>query len=74
MVGWSVEEGQPQIFSLLDSSQVEVRLTDSAIMLPLKSLSLVLGMGPGLNRQGTTCDFCAMREVCKYQSDYAQSG
>ncbi len=74
MIGWSVEEGQPQIFSLLGGSQVSVRLTESAIMLPMKSLSLVLGLGPNLNRQGTTCDYCAMREVCKYQSSYAQPG
>jgi hypothetical protein len=53
---------------------VGVRLSEAAIMLPMKSLSLVLGQGSGLNRQGTTCDYCAMREVCKYQSSYAQSG
>jgi hypothetical protein len=74
MIGWSVEEGQPQIFSLLDGEQVGVRLSEAAIMLPMKSLSLVLGQGGGLNRQGITCDYCAMREVCKYQSSYAQSG
>ena len=74
MIGWSVEEGQPQIFSLLDGEHVGVRLSEAAIMLPMKSLSLVLGQGASLNRQGTTCDFCAMREVCRYQSSYAQSG
>jgi hypothetical protein len=73
MIGWSVEEGQPQIFSLLNGDQVGVSLTEAAIMLPLKSLSLILGQGLELNPQGTTCDYCAMREVCKYQSSYAQS-
>ncbi len=72
MIGWPVEEGQPQIFSLLTGSQIGVRLTESATMLPLKSLSLVLGMGSDLNRQGTTCDYCTMREVCKYQSNYGK--
>jgi hypothetical protein len=73
MIGWSVEEGQPQIFSLLDGNRVGVSLSEAAIMLPLKSLSLILGQGLKLNHKGTTCDYCAMREVCKYQSNYAQS-
>ncbi len=72
MIGWSVEDGQPQIFSLLDGSQVDVRLTSSSIMLPLKSLSLVMGLGPDLNRLGTTCDFCAMHAVCKYKNNHAK--
>ena len=72
MIGWPVEEGQPQIFSLLDSSQIGVHLSQQAIMLPLKSLSMIIGLGPDLDRQGTTCDYCAMRQVCKYQTHYAQ--
>jgi len=68
MIGWSVEEGQPQIFSLLDGSQIGVELTSSAIMLPMKSLSLVLGLGPELDRQGRPCDYCGMAEICKYQN------
>ena len=72
MIGWSVEEGQPQIFSLFDSGQIGVQLSKQAIMLPLKSLSLILGLGPKMDRQGTTCDYCDMRQVCKYQSHYAQ--
>lgn len=72
MIGWSVEEGQPQIFSLLDGSQIGVRLTESAVMLPMKTLSLVLGVGSDLNRMGTTCDYCTMREICKYSSNHAQ--
>ncbi len=67
MIGWSVAEGQPQIFSLLDASPIGVHLTNSAIMLPLKSLSLVIGLGPEMNQTGTTCDYCALAEVCKYQ-------
>ena len=71
MVGWPVEEGQPQIFSLLDGSQVGVKLTQSAIMVPVKSLTMLLGMGSNLSRQGTPCDYCSMRKVRKYQTDHA---
>jgi hypothetical protein len=72
MIGWSVEEGQPQIFSLLEGSQIGVQLTELAIMLPMKSLSPVLGLDSDLNRQGTTCDYCTMRNFCKYQANHAQ--
>jgi len=72
MIGWSVEEGQPQIFSLLEANRIGVNLNEAAIMRPLKSLSLVLGQGLELTHKGTTCDYCAMRDVCKYQSSYAQ--
>jgi hypothetical protein len=74
MVGWSVEEGQEQIFALLDSRQIGVQITEAKIMLPMKSLSMALGLGPELNREGSTCDYCAMREVCKYQDHYAKAG
>lgn len=74
MRGWSVEDGQPQIFSLLDGSQVGIKLTQSAIMVPLKSLSLILGIGADLNPKGTTCDYCTMRSVCRYQSDHVEAG
>lgn len=72
MIGWSVEDGQPQIFSLLDANRIGVSLNEAAIMRPLKSLSLILGQGLELVHKGTTCDYCAMRATCKYQSSYAQ--
>jgi hypothetical protein len=74
MVSWSVEEGQRQIFSLLDSSLIDVTLTNASFMLPMKSLSMVMGFGPNLSHQGKPCDFCVMREVCKYHPQAAPSG
>jgi hypothetical protein len=70
MVGWPVEEGQPQIFQLVDASEVGVSLTEGNVMLPLKSLSMVLGMGPELKTGGRPCDYCSMRETCRYQDHY----
>ena len=72
MIGWPIEVGQPQIFSLLNGEQAGVKLTESAIMLPMKSLSLILGLGEDLNQQGTPCDYCSMRDICKYRSDHAK--
>jgi len=73
MVGWPVEDGQPQIFSLLGEKQDSVRLTPSYVMLPRKSLTMVLGIGPELETTGRTCDYCTLRETCRYQDHYIVS-
>ena len=70
MVGWPVEQGQPQIFDLLDASEIGVRLTESMMMLPRKSLTFVLGMGKELVAGGRTCDYCSLKETCRYRDHY----
>jgi hypothetical protein len=70
MVGWEVDPGQRQVFALLDASQVGVHLTSSYMMSPNKSLTLVLGMGENLTTQGRTCDYCSLKETCRYQDHY----
>jgi hypothetical protein len=67
MVGWPVEVGQPQIFSNLDAAAIGVTLNDSALMIPRKSISLVLGFAATPFDAGTPCDFCALRGSCRYQ-------
>jgi hypothetical protein len=71
MVGWPVEEGQPQIFTLLDSESIQVSLTEACMMTPNKSLSMVLGLGDEMSAVGSSCDFCSLNGVCKYQNHYA---
>jgi hypothetical protein len=63
---WSVRD-QAVIFSVLDTHPIGVTLNDSLVMLPLKSLSLVVGIGPGpLGVEGASnCDFCTIRERCQ---------
>jgi cobalamin-dependent methionine synthase I len=67
MIGWPVDVGQPQIFSNLDAAAIGVTLTESAQMIPRKSVSLVLGFAPTPFEAGTPCDFCALRNTCRYQ-------
>jgi hypothetical protein len=67
MIGWPVEVGQPQIFSNLDAEVIGVTLNDNAQMIPRKSTSLVLGFAPTPFEAGTPCDFCALRNTCRYQ-------
>jgi hypothetical protein len=71
MIGWPVNQGQPQIFSLLDCEEIQVTITDSWMMVPMKSLSMVLGIGDNLISGGTPCEYCSLKVICKYQNHYA---
>jgi cobalamin-dependent methionine synthase I len=63
---WPVEVGQPQIFALLDPSQAGVTLTSGGMMIPQKSISFVLGVGPEM-AQTDACDVCSLKETCRYR-------
>jgi hypothetical protein len=67
MIGWPLEEGQQQIFSLINASTIGVTLGPNCIMQPLKSISLVIGLGHDLDHGGQSCDYCSMRETCHYR-------
>jgi len=68
MIGWPLEEGQQQLFALIDASTIGVTLGAGSIMQPLKSISLVIGLGSDLDPSGQSCDYCSMRETCHYRS------
>jgi hypothetical protein len=70
MVDWPVEQAQPQIFRLLEGETMDVSLTSSYIMVPRKSLTMVVGIGPEMSMAGRTCDYCNLRDVCRYQKHY----
>ena len=55
--GWPTVE-QHQLFSLLPEENCGVRLTDSALMLPVKSVSGVTGIGADVNFHPYTCQLC----------------
>ncbi len=57
MIGWPVEEGQTQIFSLLDASSIGVSL----------DIAQFIGMGMALESSGTKCDFCVLQKTCQYK-------
>jgi hypothetical protein len=73
MVGWPVDKGQPEIFEILEPAQINVNLTEYGLMIPRKSLTMVLGLGRTMKTDGRTCDYCAMRETCRYQDHYDQA-
>ena len=68
MIGWGVDECQPLIFDLVDPSEIDVSLTPYYLMVPRKSLSMIMGIGPNISSGERICDYCAMRETCRYQN------
>lgn len=67
MVGWPIESGQAQIFSLLGSADLEVGLTEGSLMIPQKSITLAVGIGAEMDNSFMPCDFCGLKESCSYQ-------
>lgn len=61
-------EAQRDLFDLVPAEEVGVTLKDSFLMHPLKSLSLVVGMGENLSAGGSPCEFCSLNEVCRYRA------
>lgn len=59
---WDVRE-QHALFSLLPENFCGIQLTESALMLPVKSVSGVLGIGTECERVTTACSICTL-ETC----------
>jgi hypothetical protein len=63
---WHVAE-QRRLFSLLPSGFCGVRLTESALMVPLKSISGVIGLGETARKLEYNCKACDLDE-CIYRN------
>lgn len=69
--GWPIERGQPEIFGIIDSKAIGVQLLPSFVMRPVKSTSLVVGLGKEIDTSARICDFCAKRYTCAFQDHYS---
>ena len=56
---WNVSE-QHKLFSLLPEKFCGIRLTDSSLMVPIKSVSGVIGFGASVKKTEYTCKICTM--------------
>jgi uncharacterized 2Fe-2S/4Fe-4S cluster protein (DUF4445 family) len=67
--GWDVSE-QSKIFQCVDAAPIGITLTDSNMMIPLKSTSTVYGFGKGIGitRAEHICSECSMKN-CAYRMD-----
>jgi hypothetical protein len=67
MEGWPVEVGQQEIFALLEADSIGITLMPSQMMIPRKSLSMVVGVGRDVVQSGSACDYCTMKDTCRYR-------
>jgi hypothetical protein len=63
---WSVSD-QQQLFYLLGVNNCGVQLTASSLMLPIKSVSGIIGVGEHVENSGYTCDICDLNQ-CLYRN------
>jgi len=63
---WPAEIGQPQIFALVEAAEIGIQITPGGMMIPKKSISFVLGIGPEMS-QSEPCEVCGLRESCRYR-------
>lgn len=64
--GWPIEQ-QRVLFSTLPAEQINVRLTESCLMIPRKSVTFVIPFGSDLCEDAVPCDFCSKRERCQWR-------
>jgi hypothetical protein len=61
-------EDQRTVFDLLPAQDIGVRLSDSYLMLPLKSVSMLIALGQDLPSadEMAQCDFCSRQDTCPH--------
>lgn len=62
--GWHVRE-QQLLFPLFDGQTCGVTLTDSSLMVPIKSVSGIIGLGKKVRRLDYTCGLCSFKRCYK---------
>jgi hypothetical protein len=65
---WPVSE-QHKLFSLLPEKFCGITLTESALMIPIKSLSGIIGLGPDVKRGAFQCSICDLKECFRRRED-----
>jgi hypothetical protein len=68
MPGFPLTE-QWNLLELVNADEIGVRLTASGVLVPRKSSSMVIGIGPKMTRwtQAEVCARCSLRESCHYK-------
>ncbi len=62
--GWHVSQ-QQLLFPLFEGHTCGVRLTDSSLMVPIKSVSGIIGLGPQVKYMDYTCGLCDFQQCYK---------
>ncbi len=71
LVGWSVK-GQSELCALLSLERIGVRLNENCQLLPLKSISMIIGLGPEYETRkvGSICRYCKRVVNCWRRRDF----
>lgn len=70
--GWDLED-QIKLCRVLPLKNIGLQIQENAVLVPFKSLSCLIGIGPHFNSTsvGTTCQVCSKNDTCKmvYKSE-----
>jgi hypothetical protein len=68
MPGFPLTE-QWNLLGLVKADEIGVRLTASGVLVPRKSTSMVIGIGPHMTKwtPAEVCARCSLRETCHYR-------
>jgi hypothetical protein len=66
--GWSVEE-QHKLFSFLPERFCGIVLTPSSLMIPIKSVSGVIGLGATVKRDASICSICDLKDCFRRRDE-----
>ncbi|OFW62130.1 MAG: hypothetical protein A2133_05530 [Actinobacteria bacterium RBG_16_64_13] len=68
LAGWKIEE-QRTMCGLLDIDSVDVRVTDTGMLVPQKSASIMVGIGPDYASAvvHSPCAFCDLGDTCRWR-------
>jgi len=67
---WLVDE-QHKLFSLLPDNPCGITLSPTALMVPIKSLSGIIGIGSDVKKGSHPCSICAMRNCYRRMHAYS---
>jgi hypothetical protein len=62
--GWQVSE-QQKLFSLLPDGFCGIKLTSSSLMIPIKSVSGIIGIGRGVKKREYPCKICDIKDCIR---------
>ena len=65
--GWHVSQ-QQLLFPLFQGKTCGVRLTDSSLMVPIKSVSGIIGLGKEVRRLDYTCGLCNFEKCFRHRN------
>jgi len=66
---WFPMSEQWQLFRMVPAGEIGVSLTESGVMVPRKSLSMVVGIGSEMRAwtAAESCDHCNLSRTCRYR-------